>query len=76
MNQKEYELIAEVLRDVMQFAEIQTAHKKYNNGKYDTWYMTVSKLSGAMAQTYSNFDRTKFLTACGLEKGEDEQAAN
>lgn len=68
MTKNDYELIAGVLREVKHFATIPTAHKKYNDGKYDTYYMVLNKLSGELAQNNPDFKRDRFLKECGVTK--------
>lgn len=66
MTRRDYQLITEVLKDVKYFVDIQTAHKKYNHGKYDSYYIMVNKLSGKLAEDNKAFDRDKFLKDCGV----------
>lgn len=65
MNQKEYELIAEALREVHEFTRVGT-NVDYLDGKYECWRMTVSLLSSVFERNYPSFDRDKFRKACGL----------
>lgn len=71
MTKKDYILIAGVLKEVGEFAQIPTADKKYNNGKYDSYYMAVNKLSGRFEQDNDKFKREVFLRECGIGESDE-----
>ena len=67
MNQKEYEIIAGVIRGRKQNA-LDSLHFGYTQEQVDGWLLTIADLQDMMAyelsQEYSTFDRDKFLKAC------------
>jgi len=39
---------------------------EWERGAYDQWNTTVSSVADALRRTNPNFDRAKFLAACGV----------
>lgn len=70
MNQKEYNLIADVIRGRKENA-IWSLHFDYSQSDIDHALATIADLQDMMAyelaHTYSNFDRDKFIKACEPE---------
>jgi hypothetical protein len=67
MNQKEYELIAGVLSASTDWNK---KLRVYRNGAWvanDTYTILCENFANQLQCTYTNFDRTEFFTACGIE---------
>lgn len=66
MNQKEYELIAGHFKNELGFYDPDT----YGDGELEPYEVIKScaiGMAAALESEYTNFDRTKFLTACGID---------
>lgn len=59
MNQKEYELIAGVFKERLDW-------QYPDSDKWLAIRKTAQYMASAFETTYPNFDRAKFLEACGL----------
>lgn len=70
MNQKEYELIAEVIRG-RKINATQSAHFGYSQKEIEDWLAVLTDLQDFMAYELARnypktFDHDKFIKACGL----------
>lgn len=67
MNQKEYELIADVIRG-RKINSIESKHFGYNQNEIDSWLAVIEDLQDMMeyelAMNSHKFDRKKFRKAC------------
>jgi hypothetical protein len=65
MTRKDYVKIAEALNSA------RPPHKKSDPNDtreaWETWAMTVDKITDVLAADNDDFDRTRFLRACGAE---------
>lgn len=64
MNQKEYELIAKVFRT--ELGKLGGTKTQYNYGRADGWRNIALSMVAELENTYTNFDKDKFMKACGL----------
>lgn len=62
MNRKEYELIAGVLK----YTVPDLAH--HESAVYKQWEWIMHSLAETLEKNYDNFNRDKFLKACGIEE--------
>lgn len=67
MTKKDYELIARVFNGSKQFLQFKDDKLSYHNGKWDEHDTLARNLAMALAQQNPNFNKSKFLEACGLE---------
>lgn len=58
MTRKDFELIAHVLR--------QNKSDLVDAKGWNPWALTVHSMASALATANANFDRSRFLKACGL----------
>ena len=59
MTRKDFQLIADAMREAFPGREISDA--------YVTWATACHKLANGLETTNPRFDRSRFLAACGLE---------
>lgn len=64
MTKKDYELIADEFKQ--QLDNIAITDNEYDKGRYDTWYILVMNFSNTLADDNPQFDRERFLQACGV----------
>lgn len=62
MTKKDFELIARALRE-----GVPRVHNRPRTD-YEQWALTAHDLADALAGTNPQFDRERFLRACGLEE--------
>lgn len=64
MTKKDYEVIAGVF--YKEFLELGGTGKPYNIGRADEWRTLTILMASNLALHNPKFNKTKFLTACGL----------
>jgi hypothetical protein len=65
MTEKDHALIAAEMKQVKRSFIDKFAHKEYNNGKYDAWYIIAVHLACALEKDNPHFAKEKFLKDCG-----------
>lgn len=59
MTRKDFVLIAATLKACNS--------EELNNAQHTQWVCTVHRFADALATTNANFDRARFLKACGID---------
>ena len=66
MTRKDFELIADAIRDsIINYRTVDRSHLDEPAAMY---YAVVAELSGALARNNPRFDRARFIAACGIKE--------
>ena len=73
MNKKDYKLIASVIKSRLNFNE-KIEQSDFVDGCLDELFFIATELADALKVDNQLFDRSKFLTACGVIDGNKQNS--